>query len=190
MTNKEMIRNIGFTTIPVCLVIFGLGWLLSRNIIIASILPLTVFLLSLYSNIGKFKDDIRKERAGFTQKAIKIKNAFELIAPNDSISPSLCLQLDDENCLILNGQWLYESETYGEEARKYYDEESQLFNGHLPPYAFPSSEFDLWISNLTNKPHKITVQGEYIEPMEVAWKTPEISYNQEHTFMRLSEIKK
>ncbi len=167
-----------------------LGWLLSRSIIIASILPLSVFLLSLYSNWGKFIDDIRKEKAGFTQKTITIKNAFELIAPNDAISPSLCLQLDEENCLILNGQWLYASETYGAEAPQYYDEESPILNGHLPPYAFPSSAFDLWISNLTHKPHKITVQGDYIEPIEVAWNTPELSYNREHTVMRLSEIKK
>ena len=173
MKKTEILRNIVSTTIPISLVVFGLGWLVFRNPIGAAVLPLILFVASLYSNIGKYHDDIKRDSAGVTKKMFKATKAYDLLAPNDSVGPSLCMEIEDEKYLLMNGQWIYNENTYGEEARESYDEESGIFNGYRPPYSFPSTQFEIWVSNLDGKPSRIVVLGDYLEPKEVDWPTPE-----------------
>jgi hypothetical protein len=188
MKKSDLIRNIGFTSVPLSLVIFGAGWLIFHHIIFAAILPVIFLFASIKSNIGKYKDDKKKEKAGFTKHTFSVRKAFDLAAPNDSIGPSLCLEVDDNKFVLLNGQWLYESEIYGEDAQKFHDRESHFFNCHLNPHSFPASEFELWISRLDDEPHRIIVKGAYIEPEKVTWQTPENFWHKNFAIIDKSEI--
>ena len=188
MKKQEILRNIGFTTIPLCLVIFVISWLIFRNLIGASILPLIVFIASVYSNIGKYFEDQKRSIVGVTKHKFKANSAYDLIAPNDSVAPSLCLDIGNDKYLLLNGQWLYNDEIYGDESKKYYDEESDIFNCYNKPFSFPSTEFEIWISKLDNQPEKIVVLGDYIEPKEVKWSTPEKYYKDRFSVINKSEL--
>ena len=188
MGKNEILRNIATTTIPISLVLFGLGWLVFRNAIGAAVLPLILFVASLYSNISKYHNDIRKDLAGVTKKIFKATKAFDLLAPNDSIGPSLCMEIEDGKYLLTNGQWIYDESIYGEDAKEYYDEESDIFNGFKPPYSFPSTEFEIWVSNLDGKPSKIVVLGDYLKPKEVNWPTPEKYCKYTHSVIEKKEV--
>ena len=190
MKKTDILRNLTTTSIPVSLAIFGLGWLIFRNAIGAAVLPTVLFAASLYSNIGRYYDDIKREAAGVTKKKYKARKAYELLAPDDSVGPSLCIDIDDGKYLITNGQWIYDEAIYGEDAKEYYDEESDIFNGYHSPYSFPSTEFEIWVSNLDGSPSKIVVLGEYLSPKEVDWPTPEKHYKSSHAVITKCEIEK
>lgn len=190
MKKNELLRNIGFTTIPVCLVIYGISFYLSGGSIWAAFIPVILLTASIHSNVMKYKDDINIEKAGFTKHLFQIQRVFDLVTPNDSISPSLCLEIENDKYLLLNGQWLYDSEIYGDGAKNNYDSESDIFNCHTGSSSFPSSEFELWVSNLDRKPHRIVTKGEYIEPEVVSWETPEKYYDKMFAVISRSEINK
>jgi hypothetical protein len=188
MNKQELIRNVGIVTIPVCIIIFAIGWFIFRNIIGAAILPLLLFIASVHNNFSKYFDDKKKEAAGVIKRKFKSRKAYDLVAPNDSVAPSLCIEIEDNRYLLLNGQWLYDEETYGEESREYYDEESETFNCYRKPFSFPSTEFEVWISNLDKQPQKIIILGDYIEPKEVRWSTPEEYCNEKFAVIEKHEL--
>jgi hypothetical protein len=188
MKKNEIVKNISLVTIPVCLVLFVLGWLVFRNIWGAAVIPVILFAASLRSNIGRYFDDIKRDEAGVTKRKFKAVRAFDLLAPNDSVGPSLCLDIGDDKYLLLNGQWLYEDEIYGEGVHKYYDGESDFFNCFVAPHSFPATEFELWISNLDDQPCRIIVSGDYLEPEEVTWPTPENYHTAQYAIIDKKEI--
>ncbi len=55
-------------------------------------------------------------------------------------------------------------------------------------YSFPSTEFELWVSNLDGRPAKIVVIGEYLAPKEVSWPTPEKYKNCQHAIIDKKEV--
>lgn len=188
MKKQELIRNIGLVTIPVCIIIFALGWFIFRNTIGAAIFPLLLFTASVHNNFGKYFDDQKKEAAGFVKHQFKSRQAFELVAPNDGVGPSLCIEIEDNQFLLLNGQWLYDDETYGEESREYYDEEIETFNCYKNPFSFPSTEFEVWISIFDKQPNKIIIFGDYLEPKGVRWPTPEAYCNERFAVIEKHEL--
>ncbi len=189
MKKTEILRNIATTSFPISLVIFGFGWLVFKNLIGAAVLPAILFVASLYSNIGKYIDDIKRESAGFMKTKFKVTKVFELLAPDDSVGPSLCMEIDDDKFLLTNGQWIYDEDIYGKDAKKYREgDSSDIFNGYLPPYSFPSTEFELWVSHLDGRPAKIVVIGEYLAPKEVSWPTPEKYKNCNHAIIDKKEV--
>jgi hypothetical protein len=188
MKKIEIVRNIGLATIPICLAVFVLGWIVFDNVIGALVLPIIIFLLSLYSNIRKFYKDKERDKAGFIKHRFKATKAYILIAPNDYVAPSLCLETENGKYVLLNGQWLYDEAIYGEESKKYYDEDSDIFNCYNAPFSFPCTEFELWISKLDDDPFKILVMGDYIEPEEVNWKTPEKFYDNKYAIIEKDEV--
>lgn len=190
MKKNEIVGNLVTTTIPISLVLFGLGWFVFRNAIGASVLPLILFVASLYSNIGKYHDDIKRDSAGVTKKIFKATKAYYLLAPNDSVGPSLCMEIGDDKYLLTNGQWIYDENIYGKDAREYYDENDDIFNGFRPPYSFPSTEFEIWVSNLDGKPSKVVVLGDYLKPKEVNWPTPEKYCKCTHTVIERKEVQR
>ena len=190
MKKAEIPRNIVIATVPICLIVFAIGWFAFDNVTGALVLPIIIFLLSLYSNIGKFFKDKERDKAGFIRHRFKAAKAYDLIAPNDSVAPSILLELEDEKYLLLNGQWLLDQDIYGEESKQYYEEDSDIFNGYKEPFSFPATEFELWVSKLDDEPCKIIVLGTYIEPAEVTWKTPEQYYDRKYAVIDRDEIKK
>ena len=189
MKKAEILRNIVLATIPISLIVFVIGWLVFDNVTGALVLPAIIFLLSLYSNIGKYFKDKERDHAGYLRHRFKAAKAYDLIAPNDSVAPSILLEIEDGKYLLLNGQWLLDQDMYGEESKKYYDEDSDIFNGYQEPFSFPATEFELWISKLDDEPFKIIVLGTYIEPAEVTWKTPEQYYDSKYAVIDRDEIK-
>lgn len=185
-----MLRNIGLTTIPVCIVIYFIIFYLFQSSLLAFFISAILLVLSISSNVRKYRSDIKIETAGFHKNLYKAQNAFHLVAPNDSVSPSLCLEIANDKYLLLNGQWLYESDLYGGEAGDFYDSESEIFNCHTHTFSFPATVFELWVSKLDGTPQKIVVKGEYIEPKVVSWKTPEKHCNKMFALINRSEIKK
>ena len=188
MKKSEIFKNIMTVTIPVSLVIFGLGWLVFRNLTGAALLPLILFVASLYSNIGKYHDDLKRDSAGVTKKMYNATKAYELMAPDDSVGPSLCIEIEDEKYLLFNGQWIYDENIYGDDAGEYYDEDSDIFNGYTPPYSFPSTKFEIWVSNLDDEPSRIIVLGNYLAPEEVSWPTPEKYCDCTHAEIEKEEV--
>ena len=189
MKKQEIIKNIVIATIPTCLILFGIGWFIFRNLIAACILPTIFFITSLHSNIGKYLDDKKREAAGVTKHRFKTEKVYELDAPNDAVAPSLYFETRDGDCLLINGQWIYNEETYGEGAKEYYDSEGDdFFNRYKKPYSFPATEFEIWVSNLDNEACRIVVSGDYMEPEATNWKTPEKYYYKRFTLIDKSEL--
>lgn len=188
MKEKEIIRNIGIGTIPLCLGIFAITWIISRNVIVSAIIPILLFFVSVYSNIGKYFDDKKREKAGVIKLKFNSIKVYELIAPNDSVAPSLCFEINENKYLLLNGQWMYDKEIYGKEAEKYYDSESDIFNCYKKPFSFPANEFEIWISSLDEQPAKIVVLGDYIEPEQVGWRTPKKYCNKQFAIIDKNEL--
>ncbi len=188
MKKTEILKNLAAATIPVSLALFGIGWLVFRNVAFAAALPIIFFTASLRSNICKYRKDIKRESAGVTKKKYKATRAYELLAPDDSVGPSICMEIENDKYLLMNGQWIYERNMYGEDAREYHDEESDYFNGYNPPYSFPSTEFEIWVSNLDGQPSNIIVLGEYLAPTEVNWPTPERYWRNSYTVIDKAEL--
>ncbi len=188
MKKNEILRNLATATIPICAVVFLAGWFIFRNVVGAAILPIVLLVASIYSNIGKYYEDIKRDIAGITKKKYKATKAYELIAPNDSVDPSLCMEIEDDKYLLTNGQWIFDDEIYGENASNYYDEDSDIFNCYSFPYSFPSTEFELWISKLDGRPIRIVVLGEYLAPEIVNWPTPEKYCEDNHVVIDRTEV--
>lgn len=188
MKKTEIIRNLATATVPISLVLFGIGWLVFKSMLAALVLPVILFIASLYSSIGKYLDDIKRTSSGVTKRKFSATAAFELMAPDDSVGPSLCMDIGDGSYLLINGQWIYDDEIYGEDARKYFDQESDIFNGYQSPYSFPATEFELWLSNLDGKPMKLVVSGDYLTPRPVSSPTPEKYWRCSHAIIDKDEV--
>jgi uncharacterized membrane protein len=188
MKKQELIRNIGLATLPLCLAIFTAAWLLFGNPVIAGTLAVVVLAASIYNNFSNYFHEKKREASGVTRHRFKIKKVYQLVAPNDAAAPSLCFETQDGKCFLINGQWIYNEETYGEGAKKYYDADSDIFNCYNKPFSFPSSEFEVWVSNLDNKPYKIVILGDYMEPGETEWKTPGKYYYKSFAVINKEEL--
>lgn len=190
MKKKEIIRNIAAGTIPLCAILFLFVWFISRSILAASIMAVLIFIASLYSNIGRHFEDKKKEKAGVTRYTFKVEKVYQLDAPDDGVAPSLCFDIDENRCLLLNGQWIYEDYVYGDNSKEFYDAESNIFNCYRAPYSFPANAFEILISNLDDRPVKIVVSGDYIEPEPVNWPTPKKYLKKQFVIIKKSEIEK
>lgn len=190
MKKKEIIRNIALGTLPLCAVLFLPVWLISRSILAASVMASLLFIASLYSNIGRYFDDQKREKAGVTRHTFKTEKVYELNAPDDSVAPSLCFDIEENRRLLLNGQWIYEDNIYGDNAKEFYDAESDIFNRYTAPYSFPADAFEIWTSNLDGRPLRIVVSGDYIEPEQVSWPTPEKYLRKQFAVIDKNEIEK
>ncbi len=173
MKKKELFKNIVFGTIPTCLIIFVFLMMIShKHLLKASVLPIILFAVSLISNMRKYYRDIRKDQAGYTKHTYEVKNVYELFNLNNAYNPSLCLDIGHNKYLILNGQWMLNNAIYGEDLARDKDHDDDIFNYLKNPYSFPSTKFELWISNLDNEPSQIKVLGNYIVPKQVNLQTP------------------
>lgn len=118
--------------------------ILHKHLLKASVLPIILFAVSLISNMRKYYHDIRKDQAGYTKHTYEVKNVYELFNLNNAYNPSLCLDIGHNKYLILNGQWLFCNNIYGEDLISYKDGDGDIFNGLQHPYSFPSTKFELW----------------------------------------------
>jgi hypothetical protein len=106
-------RNIVLVSIPVSLFIFAAIGIVFRSWFVASLIAITFFVSSLYGNLSFFRDVVRRRKLKSDPtavEAIKIKPArvFELQALGDH-APAYCFCADDNQVLLLAGQWLLET---------------------------------------------------------------------------------
>ena len=188
MKKEEIFKNIAFVTLPLSLGISTIGFLILKSVPLSIMLGCVFFAASLKSNISKYYHDIQREKAGVTRHAFNARRVFDLV-PIGDLGPALCFELDGENFLLVNGHWIFSEDTYGEEAKKYYDEESDFFNGYKKPYSFPAASFEIWTSNLDNRPVKISITGDYLQPEQVAWELPRKFIDTRFAVVKQSEIK-
>ena len=69
-----------------------------------------------------------------------------------------------------------------------YDGESDFFNCYVDPHSFPATEFELWISKLDDQPSRIIVSGDYLEPQQVTWPTPDKYLTSQYATIDKEEI--
>jgi hypothetical protein len=172
MKKDELLKNLSTVTIPASIVIFAIVFLISKKPYVASAITLLFLSASIYSNIGKYREDKKRERAGFTQYKFRTNKVYEMVTPGD-LGPALCFEIENERYLLLVGQWIFDGKMYDDKARPFLDEESNYFNGYKEPYSFPSREFEIWTSNLDGKPVKINILGEYLEPEKINCDVPQ-----------------
>lgn len=171
MTKNRLFKNIAFTSIPTSIVIFAILYFITKNINLSVIVPVLFLGASGYSNFAKFKQDIRRQATGISKQQFKSEKVYDLITTGD-LGPALCFELGNEKYLIVNGQWIFDPDIYGEEAQKYHEEDSTFFNGYKRPFSFPAKEFEIWTSDLDGNPIRLNIIGEYLEPEEIQCELP------------------
>ncbi len=104
-------------------------------------------------------------------QVIEVKNPRSVtLHPNSGVDPVIGIDVGAGRVLLLQGQWLWDHDTYGAALEEAPDD--GVFNG-LPEHAFPSSRFVL-----SRLPHSgtvlsIAVLGEYVHPGPEADALPE-----------------
>lgn len=140
----ELRRNILFVTMPVTAVVFVLVYLLSRSTFEASLLSGVFFAASLYSNVRFFRDSRRRARMKRDPRAVEVIEVDALrvfeIEHLGSHGPAYCFFVENEQALLLIGQWLLEVRE------------------------FPASAFRLHRWSDTGQPIRIEVTGKQLEP--------------------------
>lgn len=171
MTTKRLIKNVALTTIPTSIALFSAIYFLTKNINWAVSIPALLLGASVYSNIVKFKKDKSRQAAGISKQIFKSEKVYDLITEGD-LGPALCFELENEKYLLINGQWIFSPDIYGDEMQKYYLEDSIYFNGYSSPYSFPARQFEIWTSEVDGKPIRINITGAYLEPEKIPCELP------------------
>lgn len=90
--------------------------------------------------------------------------------------PALVFRLDERRLLLLQGNWLFNGETYGADSDRSLDDmDPEFFNGLRTPHSFPSSSFVVTRFPLSRQIAAIRVDGEYVAP-----RTLRVKYAEKH----------
>ena len=137
-------RNLFFVSFPVALFLFALVFLLWRSLIVASIVGVSAFLASVWSNVSFFTDVRRRQNSRLDGRAVEVTEVQASrvldIEPLGSHGPAWVFFDDGGKALLLVGQWL------------------------LPFRSFPSRSFHLYRWADTKKPIRIKSIGRRVKP--------------------------
>ena len=157
-------RNLATASLPGTAIAFGIVYAKWRSVVTASIVGAGLFLASLLSNIGFFRDIRRRENLKKDTNAVEV---FEVSAscvldlePLADDAPAFCFFTGKGEALLLIGQWLLE------------------YN------SFPAESFRLYRWANTKKPIRIEVTG---QPLEATPST--VRLRSSHRYRKIEVIK-